>query len=148
MQIEIYLYIALSAGAGTGIVEFLIKPFLSHWLERKFHKFTLSFQDKRSMADELLALINVANSSRWLNFQDDIYNKAYDISDRLIAIGEERYSKKLDHYIGAQRYAKTILDKFFTDSKNKALNAEIISSQHEIDALRLELVKSAQRMKK
>lgn len=147
MNIEFHLSVAISAGIGAGVVELLIKLFLSHWLERVMYNFQLERADRRECSDLILDLIHPDNYKKWFNISDEIYNKAYALSDRLITVGEDKTSKILDDYTTSRRNAQSILANIFTTISDKKANEEFLNNQHEIEELQKKLVHAAKKLR-
>src|SRR5258708_2496689 len=133
MDFQFYLYIAISAGTGTAVVEILLKLFLSHLLDRQFYKFKLQTADRRTCAEEILDLINSKHGQRWADLSDDIYYKAYAISDRLLTLNEADYSKKLDKYTSAKRFSNDLIKRILDNPTRDEYTKSFLDSQNEVD---------------
>lgn len=148
MDIKFYLSIAISAGIGSASVQLLIQLLLSHWLQKKYYSFTLEKADRRNCADRIIELVNIKYYKNWSNFKDDIYHRAYKLSDKLLSLGEKEFSKILDEYISTNRFAQEILIKIQTENTPNKYEKEFIESQNKIDILRNKLIEIARRLKK
>lgn len=148
MDINFYISVAVSAGVGSAVVQLLVQLFVSHWLQKNFYSFTLEKADKRNCADRIIELINSKYYRNWLNLNDDIYHRAYKLSDKLLSLGEKSYSECLDKYVSAQRYAQEILRKIQTENFQSENGEEFVKSQHEVDTIRNKLIEIAKKLKK
>jgi hypothetical protein len=147
MDIQFYLTIAISAGAGSAIVQIVIQLGLGHWLQKKYHSYTLKKADRRNCADRIIELVNSKNYQSWANLNDDIYHRAYKLSDKLLSLGEKKYSKKLDEYVSSQRYAQNVLSRIQTGNFQIEDEKEFLNSQHHVDKLREVLVETSRKLK-
>lgn len=145
---NLYLYVAISAGTGTAIVEILLKLFLSDWIKRRFYKFKLLVSDKRNCSDEIIELISPQNYNNWSDFSNEIYNKAYQLSDRLETMSATKVSRKLDEYVTEQRISKTAIDNLLQDTASEELPKYFLKSQEKISKLRKELVSFVAELRK
>jgi len=147
MEFSLFLYIAISAGFGTAVVELFLNLFLSHWLKKIYFEYTLTRGDKRNCSDQILELIN-SDYQQWLDFSDDIYSKASLISDRLITLNQKVCSQKLDAFVQEQRNFKQSLDRLFSEKPSGDKNQkDFLDSQHKLDILRADLLKFATKLK-
>ena len=80
---QLFLTVFLSAGAGTALVEVIIRLIFEHWLTELRYKHRIKNADKRGCAKELLDLINPKHFKERLDLKNDIYNNDYALSDRL-----------------------------------------------------------------
>lgn len=147
MDTNFYISIAVSAGAGSALVQLLIQLGLSHWLQKRYHSYTLAKADRRNCADRIIELVNPKNYNCWSNRNDDIYNKAYKLSDKMLSLGEKKHSKILDDYTSAQIYAQQILARVLSGNSQKEDENEFLDSQHTVEMLRNQLIETAKILK-
>lgn len=149
MNLDFYVSIAVSAGAGTAIVEIILKLFLSHFLEKQMYRYKLNSADKRECAEKILGLISSESYLSWSDKSNAIYTNAYDLSERLITIGQKEASDSLYKFIQVQKEAQVVLSNMFKANNNNNDLAKIfLNSQHEIEKARTELVNICTKMNK
>lgn len=149
MDFGFYLTIAISAGTGSALVQLLIQLGVGHWLAKRYHSYTLQVADRRNCADRIIDLINSKHYQSWADYNSEIYSTAYKLSDKLMSLGEKKHSKVLDDYITSQRHAHEVLRKLMSnDGQGRENEKEFLDSQHKINSLREELIKSARGLKK
>jgi hypothetical protein len=149
MDFSFFITVVVGAGTGSAIVQLIIQLGLGHWLQKKYHSYTLLKADRRNCADRIIDLISSKHSQSWINFNDDIYHTAYKLSDKLLSLGEKKYSITLDEYVSARRYAQEILMRVLSGTNdNVEDNKEFLDSQHKVDLLRERLIEAAKELKK
>lgn len=148
MDIGFYLATALSAGLGSALVQIIFQLGFSHWLQKKYYDYTLDKADRRNCADRIIDIIGSKHYQSWSNLNDDIYDKAYKLSDKLLSLGEKEHSERLDKYVSTQRYAHEILGKVKSGNITNQDEKEFVDSQHQVDVARIKLIDTAKRLKK
>jgi hypothetical protein len=104
--------------------------------------------DRRNCADRIIELLNSRHYRNWSDLNDDIYHRADKLSNKLLSLDEEKCSSDLDKFISAKRYAEKVLLKVMSSKSQKENDAEFLSSQDEVDKLRLKLIQDGKKLKK
>lgn len=113
-----------------------------------FYSYQLDKADRRNCADRIIELLNSRHYRNWSDLNDDIYHRADKLSNKLLSLDEEKCSSDLDKFISAKRYAEKVLLKVMSSKSQKENDAEFLSSQDEVDKLRLKLIQDGKKLKK
>ncbi len=149
MNLDFYVFVAISAGTGTATIELLLKLFLNDFIKRRYHKYVLQTADKRECSKQILDLVNIKNSLSWSDINNAIYNTSYLLSDRLITLNKRKYSIVLDNFVNEHRKEKEIRDKLFSNSgdpNQDKINKEFLNNLVKIDKLRNDMVNVAKEL--